>query len=129
MDQSFTSLSAKPLRDEAGRWLPGTPFAAQRKTLEGALRRAVHQSPEKLRRACDAVLDSAADGETWNERMAALTFIADRLDGKAVARIETSEGAPRDLGLAEIVALVLQHRKAEAIDSPVIDKTDDTSSI
>ena len=50
--------------------------------------------------------------------MAALTFIADRLDGKAVARIETSEGAPRDLGLAEIVALVLQHRKAEAIDAP-----------
>lgn len=117
MDQLLTNLSTKPERDELGRWLPGT-YAPQRKTMEGALRRTVHQSPERLRAACERILDIAANDPEPRNSISAFALICDRLDGKAVARIETSEGAPRDLGLAEIVALVLQHRKAEAIDAP-----------
>jgi hypothetical protein len=107
-------------RDEKGRVMPGYSLgvASRVKVLENTLRRAVYQSPEKLRRACDKVLDSACSGETWGERMSALTFIADRLDGKAVARIETTDGDTRNMGLADLVQLVLQARKADAIDAP-----------
>jgi hypothetical protein len=105
-------------RDEKGRVMPGYSLAvaSRVKVLENTLRRAVYQSPEKLRRACDQVLDSACDGETWGERMSALTFIADRLDGKPVARIETNDTDSRNMGLADLVALVLQARKHDAID-------------
>jgi hypothetical protein len=81
------------------------------------LRRAAHQSPLKLRKACDNVLDSAANGETWQERMGALAFIADRLDGKAVARIETNAGDARSLDLAALVQMVLQHRASHSTDA------------
>jgi hypothetical protein len=64
------------------------------------------------------LLESAAEGETWQERMASFALLADRLDGKAVARIETSDGDTRNMGLADLVALVLQARKADAIDAP-----------
>ena len=109
---------SKVMRAPNGHFVSIDPLNQPRKLIEGALRRAAHRSPQALANACDRLLDSAANGETWQERIAAFKEVADRLDGKAVARIETSEGAPRDLGLAEIVALVLQHRKAEAIDAP-----------
>jgi hypothetical protein len=113
------SYEPLPFRDDSGKFLPGQPYSGQRKQLEGTLRRVVAQDKgNRLRAACERILDIAANDPEPRNSMAAFTIIADRLDGKAVARIETSEGAPRDLGLAEIVALVLQHRKAEAIDAP-----------
>lgn len=45
--------------------------------VTNALRRAVVQSPEKLKKACEKVLADAVDGN-----LAAFTVIADRLDGK-----------------------------------------------
>ena len=45
--------------------------------ITDALRRAVVQSPEKLRKACIKVLDDAVEGN-----LAAFNTIADRLDGK-----------------------------------------------
>jgi hypothetical protein len=129
----MSQLLAMPARNPDGTFMPGLSgqvYGEQRKLLEHTLRKTVMQDKaERLRNACERLLSLAANAEDDRVAMAAFSIIADRLDGKAVARIETSEGAPRDLGLAEIVALVLQHRKAEAIDSPVIDKTDDTSSI
>ena len=45
--------------------------------ITNALRRVVVQSPDKLKKACEKVLEDAVDGN-----LAAFTVIADRLDGK-----------------------------------------------
>jgi len=49
----------------------------ENRLITDALRRAVVQSPEKLRNACDALLEQAEEGN-----IAAFNVIADRLDGK-----------------------------------------------
>jgi ABC-type sugar transport system substrate-binding protein len=48
--------------------------------------------------------------------MSAIEFLADRLEGKAVARVESSSADARELDLAAVMQLVLQHRKADAVD-------------
>lgn len=105
------------IRDEKGRYISADPLHRPRKVIESSLRRAAMRSPQALDNACMRLIDSAANGETWQERIAAFKEVADRLDGKAVARIETSEGAPRELGLADLVALVLNARKTDAVDT------------
>jgi len=47
------------------------------KLITDALRRAVKQNPEKLRKACEKVLNDAVKGN-----LAAFSVMADRLDGK-----------------------------------------------
>ena len=49
----------------------------QNRLITDALRRVVTQSPEKLKKACEKVLEDAQEGNLY-----ALSFIADRLDGK-----------------------------------------------
>jgi len=118
MTEASISYAPQVVRDDQGRFLPGSPYSGQRKTLESALRRTVSQSPERLRAACERLLDIAASDPEPRNSIAAFSLIADRLDGKAVARIETSEGDTRSLDLAALVSLVMQHRKSEAIDAP-----------
>lgn len=119
VDGSVSYGNANGKRDHQGRWLAQGEYAETRKLLESTLKRAVKQdNANRLRRACERILDIAANDPEPRNSMAAFSIIADRLDGKAVARIETTDDAPRDLGLAEIVSLVLQHRKADAIDAP-----------
>jgi len=66
----------------------GNQLAAKRKQFEGALRRALAQDKgDRLRRACERLLDSAAEGATWAERIAALQFLADRLDGRVLPQV------------------------------------------
>jgi hypothetical protein len=118
MGQIVMSVDKQP-RAEDGKWLPGVSYAPQRKTLEYTLRRVVAQDKkDRLRAACERLLDIAANGEDERNAMAAFSIIADRLDGKAVARIETNDTDSRNMGLADLVALVLQARKADAIDAP-----------
>ncbi len=50
---------------------------ADKRLITSALRRVVTQNPEKLRKACEKVLDDAVNGN-----LAAFGVIADRLDGK-----------------------------------------------
>jgi hypothetical protein len=119
---SYVTDRKPTIRDNRGQFVSADPFAQPRKLIEGALRRAAMRSPAVLAKACDAALESAAYGETWQERLANLQFIADRLDGKAVARIETTEGDTRGMNLAELVSLVLQARKSDAVT--VNDSTD-----
>jgi hypothetical protein len=114
---SYVAGRAQVIRDRQGRYLNADPLAQRGKLIEATLRRAATQDANKLRRACDRLLESAADGETWQERMAAFVVISDRLDGKPVARIETSDGDTRNMGLADLVQLVLNARKADAIDA------------
>ena len=115
---SYATDRKPTIRDNRGQFVSADPFAQPRKLIEGALRRAAMRSPAVLAKACDAALESAAYGETWQERLANLQFIADRLDGKAVARIETSSEDVRGATLADLVALVMQSRKHDAIDAP-----------
>ncbi len=54
--------------------------------VTNALRRAVVQSPEKLRKACEKVLNDAVKGN-----LASFTVLADRIDGKP-AQSNTFDG-------------------------------------
>jgi hypothetical protein len=98
-------------------WDYGNKYGRLGAPVSQALRRAALAGDAVLlRRAADRVLQSAADGETWQERMSAIEFLADRLEGKAVARVESSNADARELDLAAVMHLVLQHRKANAVD-------------
>lgn len=48
-----------------------------KRLITDALKRAVTQSPEKLRKACEAILDQASKGD-----LSSFVVIADRLEGK-----------------------------------------------
>lgn len=57
---------------------PGNTNAKkENRLITDALRRVVTQSPEKLRKACEKVLDDAVGGN-----LGAFSVIADRLEGK-----------------------------------------------
>jgi hypothetical protein len=119
-DASVSYGTAKNLegltRDHRGRWVPIDPLRQPRKIVESFLRRATMRNAQAMARACDRLVTSAADGATWQERMAAFSLIADRLDGKAVARIESESEAPSDMPLAQLVAMVMSARRADAIE-------------
>jgi hypothetical protein len=68
------------------------------------------------------LIDSAAEGESWQERIAAFSLLADRLDGRARQSLDiNSDGAPRELSLADVVHAVLAARASSAVDAPIID--------
>ena len=114
---------AKPQRGEQGKFLPGVVYSANRKTLENTLRRAVaRDNYARLNASCERLINIAAYSEDERNAMAAFSIIADRLDGKAVARIETSDGDTRNMGLADLVQLVLNARKHDAIDTPTLEQ-------
>ena len=70
------------------------------KFLYDALLRECVQSPEKLKAACEAVLDKAASGD-----LAAFEFLITRLEGKPVqaVNIEDDEGQNLFTGIRMIV--------------------------
>jgi len=66
---------------------PGNTNATKDKRLiTDALRRVVTQSPEKLKKACEKVLDDAVEGN-----LASFSVIADRLDGKPAQSVTLGE--------------------------------------
>jgi hypothetical protein len=62
---------------QRGGQIGNTNAAKNNRMVTDALRRAVAQNPDKLRKACLKVLDDAVEGN-----LAAFSVIADRLDGK-----------------------------------------------
>lgn len=62
---------------ESGGQPGNTNSTADKRLITNALRRVVTQSPEKLKTACEKILDDAVDGN-----LAAFGVIADRLEGK-----------------------------------------------
>jgi hypothetical protein len=50
--------------------------------------------------------------------MAAISFLADRIEGKAQQSISLSGDAPKELQLGDLVAAVLAARSADATDTP-----------
>ena len=74
------------------------------KQIRDALLGAIRQSPEKLKRAAESVLDRAADGD-----QAAMAFMADRIDGKAVQPIANDGNEPFNVKTSLTVAFVAAH--------------------
>ncbi len=62
---------------ERGGQLGNTNATKEKRLITDALRRVVTQSPDKLKKACEKVLDDAVEGN-----LAAFSVMADRLDGK-----------------------------------------------
>ncbi len=62
---------------ESGAQPGNTNSTADKRLITSALRRVVAQSPDKLKKACEKVLDDAVDGN-----LAAFGVLADRLEGK-----------------------------------------------
>ena len=56
-----------------------------KRLVANTLRRLAKQNPDKLRRACEVLLDKAVEGD-----LQAFSIIAERLDGKATQIIEAT---------------------------------------
>lgn len=93
----------------------GNRFGRNVQLVTQALTRAVLADDAKLlRKACDRALKAASDGD-----LQALAWIADRLDGKAIARSEQVEGDVKALTLQDVARLVYQARAHEAVDATI----------
>lgn len=83
----------------------GNRNSANGKAVGDMLRKIAIQNPQKLRKACEAVLDKAAEGD-----LAAFNALADRLDGRATQALEVTaknESNPsRNLDDTELAGIV-----------------------
>ena len=79
---------------------PGNKLAEKSRLFDGALRRAIAQDDgERLRRAAEALLTQAAEGEQW-----AIGMLADRLDGKAHQSLTVEKKDVSQYSLQELAA-------------------------
>ena len=96
----------------------GNQLRARQMAVESTLRRVIAQDKaDRLRRAVERLFDDAADGETWQQRHAALAWIADRTDGKAISRSESTDGDVRTLTLQDVARLIYQARASDSVDA------------
>jgi len=79
--------------------------AKDKRLVTNALRRAVVQSPDKLRTACEKILDDAVEGN-----LAAFSVIADRLEGKP-AQTNVLEGGEKPVGIEQIARTIIDPAK------------------
>ena len=97
-------------------FLPNNVYGRLGAPVTDALRRAALAGDQKLlRRAVNAALTQAANGS-----LAHLAWITDRLEGKAIARIESSTTDARALDLAQVVQAVLAARSASSEDAQIV---------
>lgn len=96
----------------------GNQLGAKRRIIEQALQRAIAQDrADRLRTAVEKLLDTAAFSPDASERLAAFNAIADRTDGKAIARSESVDGDVRSMTLQDIARLVYQARALDSTDA------------
>ena len=99
----------------------GNQYAVSRRTVENELRKVVHQRPERLRSALVRVLEDACDSPSDSHRMACISFIADRLDGRARQAVDiTTTTDAKALDLAQVVQAVLAARSAQSEDAQIV---------
>ena len=99
----------------------GNQYAVSRRTVENELRKVVHQRPERLRSALVRVLEDACDSPSDSHRMACISFIADRLDGRARQAVDiTTTTDAKALDLAQVVQAVLSARSAQSEDAQIV---------
>lgn len=91
---------------------PGNTNGTKEKRLvTDALRRAATQSPDKLRKACESVLQKAADGD-----LASFNAIADRLDGRPAQN--HTIGGDKENPLKAITEVIISPLLKDESDSP-----------
>ena len=91
----------------------GNRYGRNIQIVTQTLTRAVMADDAKLlRKACDRALKAASEGD-----LQALAWIADRVDGKAIARTESVDGDARALTLQDIARLVYQARASDSVDA------------
>jgi hypothetical protein len=91
----------------------GNVYGRNVQLVTQTLRRAAMADDGKLlRQACDKALRAAADGD-----LQALAWVADRLDGKAIARSEATGSDARSLSLQDVAKLIYQARAASSEDA------------
>ena len=99
----------------------GNQYAVSRRTVENELRKVVHRRPERLRSALERVLEDACDSPSDSHRMACISFIADRLDGRARQAVDiTTTTDAKALDLAQVVQAVLAARSAQSEDAQIV---------
>jgi len=99
----------------------GNQYAVSRRTVENELRKVVHRKPERLRSALERVLEDACDSPSDSHRMACISFIADRLDGRARQAVDiTTSTDARALDLSQVVQAVLAARSASSEDAHIV---------
>ena len=92
---------------------------SKEKQFYGALRRAIiGDSGERLRRAAEALLDHAANGEYW-----AINMLADRLDGKPTQQLQAVDEEGRSVAVALITYTDTLQLQSEDLPAPVIEGT------
>ena len=101
---------------------PGNQYGVARRTVENELRKVVHRRPERLRSALERVLEDACDSPSDSHHMACISFIADRLDGRARQAVDiTTTTDARALDLSQVVQAVLAARASGATDAQFVD--------
>ena len=94
---------------ESGGQPGNTNSTADKRLITNALRRVVTQTPEKLRTACEKILDDAVGGN-----LAAFSVIADRLEGKPAQTniLEGNENKP--IALKQIERAIIDPQNTDS---------------
>ena len=94
--------------------------AKQRRLITDALRKVVTQSPDKIRAACEKLLDAAAEGDIH-----AFREISDRIDGKAIQAVDLS--IPDNDEVTENSDIDVARKLAFALDQALKAKSSESS--
>jgi hypothetical protein len=101
---------------------PQTKGGKPDKLIRDALMAATRQSPQKLKQACEATLDKAAEGD-----LASLQFMADRIDGKAVQALANDYDNPLIPVGANLANSLLETIPTEQLTSILASRADDNT--
>ena len=108
----------------------GNQYGTARRLVEGELRKVVHRNPDRLRSALERVVLDAAEAEAPAHRLACLSFIADRLDGRPKQAVDiTTSADARELDLASVVQAVLAARAHGAQDATLLEHSDNANDV
>jgi len=88
----------------------------QNHLMTDTLRRVVTQNPEKIRKACERLVDNAEEGNIY-----ALREVFDRLDGKPAQSIDTTIANPDGTSIAS-TDIEIARKLAFVLDKALKDK-------
>ena len=78
------------------------------------LRRLAQQQPERLRKACEALFDKAADGD-----VAAFSVIADRIEGKVQSQDANNAIRVVVLSTGDVLGITAQSVSSDSLSSDI----------
>lgn len=96
----------------------------QNRLVTDTLRKVVTQNPNKIRKACETLLDEAEEGN-----IPALREIFDRLDGKPAQTIDATLANPDGSNLEPSSNIEIARKIAYVLDAAVKDKQSDDPAL